>query len=150
MTTYTAFTTLSDRSRAEALGEALDALEPAPYGVGVFEMEDGSGIWEVGAYFMDAPDDVALALLAAAHAAKPFAVSEVPDIDWVAKVRRELVPVHAGRFYVYGSHDADGVPEGVEPLPTLADDGRWVRVDRHLVEVTPDDRIVMVVYDALR
>jgi len=116
MTTYTAFTTLSDRSRAEALGEALDALEPAPYGVGVFEMEDGSGIWEVGAYFMDAPDDVALALLAAAHAAKPFAVSEVPDIDWVAKVRRELVPVHAGRFYVYGSHDADGVPEGVEPL----------------------------------
>jgi len=45
---------------------------------------------------------------------------------------------------------AGPLPEGVEPLPTLADDGRWVRVDRHLVEVTPDDRIVMVVYDALR
>jgi ribosomal protein L11 methyltransferase len=34
----------------------------------------------------------------------------------VAKVRRDLSPVVAGRFFVYGSHDADRVPEGVEPL----------------------------------
>jgi ribosomal protein L11 methyltransferase len=37
-------------------------------------------------------------------------VSELPEIDWVAKVRRELSPVEAGRFFVYGSHDADRVP----------------------------------------
>lgn len=116
MTTFTAFTTLSDKDAAEALGEALEMIEQEPYGVGVFEIEDGSGMWEVGGYFLEAPDDVALALLAAAHDAKPFVVSELPDTDWVAKVRRELVPVHAGRFYVYGSHDADTVPEGVEPL----------------------------------
>lgn len=116
MTTFTAFTTLSEKTAAEALGEALEEIEPEPYGVGVFEVEDGSGTWEVGGYFMEAPDDVALALLAAAHKAKPFVISELPETDWVAKVRRELVPVHAGRFYVYGSHDADSVPEGVEPL----------------------------------
>ncbi|SHI05073.1 50S ribosomal protein L11 methyltransferase [Marivita hallyeonensis] len=116
MTTYTAFTTLSDKSSAEALGEALEDLEDTPYGVGVFEIEDGSGMWEVGAYFMDPPDDVALALLSAAHRAGDFVVSEVPETDWVAKVRRELVPVHAGRFYVYGSHDADTVPDNAEPL----------------------------------
>ncbi|MDP4992564.1 MAG: 50S ribosomal protein L11 methyltransferase [Marivita lacus] len=116
MTTFTAFTTLSDSSMAEALGEALEDLEPEPYGVGVFEIEDGSGMWEVGGYFMQAPDDVELALLAAAHGAKTFVVSELPETDWVAKVRRELVPVAAGRFYVYGSHDADTVPDGVEPL----------------------------------
>lgn len=116
MTTFTAFTTLSDKTMAEALGEALEDLEPAPYGVGVFEIEDGSGMWEVGGYFMQAPDDVELALLAAAHEAKSFVVSELPETDWVAKVRRELVPVAAGRFYVYGSHDADTVPDGVEPL----------------------------------
>jgi ribosomal protein L11 methyltransferase len=34
----------------------------------------------------------------------------------VAKVRRDLSPVVAGRFFVYGGHDADRVPEGVEPL----------------------------------
>lgn len=116
MTTFTAFTTLSNKESAEALGEALEEMSTEPYGVGVFEIEDGSGMWEVGGYFMEAPDDVALALLAAAHGAKPFVVSELPETDWVAKVRRELVPVHAGRFYVYGSHDADTVPDGVEPL----------------------------------
>ena len=116
MPTFTAFTTLANKDAAEELGEALEDLQTEPYGVGVFEIEDGSGMWEVAGYFLDMPDDVALALLAAAHGAKPFVVSELPDTDWVAKVRRELVPVHAGRFYVYGSHDADTVPEGAEPL----------------------------------
>ncbi|MGB0439198.1 MAG: 50S ribosomal protein L11 methyltransferase, partial [Paracoccaceae bacterium] len=41
---------------------------------------------------------------------------EVPDQDWVDKVRRELTPVEAGRFFVYGSHDADKIPKGSEPL----------------------------------
>ena len=112
MLTYAALTTLPGKSQAEALGEALEALEPAPTGVGVFEVEDGKGIWEVGGYFLDAPDDIDLALLSAAFGAGPFVVSEVPDQDWVAKVRRELPPVEAGRFFVYGSHDAALLPEG--------------------------------------
>ena len=58
----------------------------------------------------------ALAVLAAAFDAKPFVVSEVPDVDWVAKVRRELSPVAAGRFFVYGSHDAEKVPLDKKPL----------------------------------
>jgi ribosomal protein L11 methyltransferase len=116
MPTWTALTTLPEKARAEALGEALETLTPEPVGVGVFEMEDGSGLWEVGAYFTDTPDDIALSLLAAAHGAQPFAVSELPETDWVAHVRRELHPVTAGRFYLYGSHDADSVPEGSVPL----------------------------------
>lgn len=116
MPTWTALTTLPSKPPAEALGEALEQLEPTPTGVGVFEMEDGSGLFEVGAYFIEPPDEVALAILAMAHGAKDFAVSEVPDTDWVAHVRRELHPVEAGRFFVYGSHDADKVPEGAVPL----------------------------------
>jgi ribosomal protein L11 methyltransferase len=112
MPTWTALTTLADKTRAEALGTALEDLEPAPTGVGVFELEDGSGRWEVGAYFTDTPDDIVLSLLAAAHGAAPFAVSELPETDWVAHVRRELHPVEAGRFFLYGAHDADRVPEG--------------------------------------
>lgn len=110
MLTYTALTTLSEKSRAEALGEALEGLEPSPTGVGVFEVEDGKGLWEVGGYFLEVPNDINLALLAAAYRAKPFIISEVPDQDWVAKVRRELPPVEAGRFFVYGSHDAEHLP----------------------------------------
>ncbi len=109
MATFTALTTLPGEPAAQALAEALER-ELAPLGVGVFEIEDGSGLWEVGGYFDVPPDGVALALLAAVHGARAFAVSEVPDIDWVAHVRRELAPVEAGRFFVYGSHDVDRVP----------------------------------------
>ncbi len=112
MPTFTALTTLNGQQPAEALGEALERLVPEPTGVGVFEVEDGSGIWEVGGYFVEKPDEAGLALLAAAFEAKPFVVSELPEVDWVAHVRRELSPVQAGQFFVYGSHDADKVPEG--------------------------------------
>lgn len=112
MITWTALTTLPIKARAEALGLALEKLVPEPMGVGVFDVEDGSDTWEVGVYFTEPPDTVALALLAAAHGAAEFAVSEVPETDWVAHVRRELSPVEAGRFFVYGAHDADKVPEG--------------------------------------
>lgn len=50
------------------------------------------------------------------------------------------------------------LPEGVnveEPpaelgdLPTLGEGTHWVAAGEHLVEVTPDNTIVMIVYDAL-
>ncbi len=116
MTTFSALTHVQGRQAAEALAEACEDLEPEPVGTGVFEIEDGSNRWEVGVYFTEAPDDIALALLAAAYGANHFAVSELPDVDWVAHVKRELTPVRAGRFFVHGSHDADNVPEGVEAL----------------------------------
>jgi len=116
MPTFTALTTLPGKAPAEALGEALESLNPEPTGVGVFEIEDGSGLWEVGAYFTEAPDAAGLALLAAMHGAKDFTVSELPETDWVAHVKRELSPVTAGRFFVYGSHDADKVPDDAVPL----------------------------------
>ncbi|MEM7439615.1 MAG: 50S ribosomal protein L11 methyltransferase [Pseudomonadota bacterium] len=116
MTTWTALTTLSDKTAAERLAEAAENLFPEPTGVGVFEIEDGSGMWEVGVYFVEKPDEIALDLIAAANGAKAFAVSELPDKDWVAEVRRELAPIRAGRFFLYGSHDADQVPGDVVPL----------------------------------
>ncbi|NSX54227.1 50S ribosomal protein L11 methyltransferase [Parasulfitobacter algicola] len=116
MTTFTALTTLAGKDQAEALGEAMERLVPEPSGVGVFEIEDGSGLWEVGGYFIEEPDTAGLAVLATAFNAKPFTVSQLPEVDWVAKVRRELAPVEAGRFFVYGSHDADKVPADKVPL----------------------------------
>ncbi len=104
-------TTLNGKEAPEALGLAMERLNPEPTGIGVFEVEDGSGLWEVGGYFVDAPDLAGLALLAASNGAKDFVVSEIPETDWVAHVRRELAPVEAGRFFVYGAHDADKVPE---------------------------------------
>ena len=112
MPTFTALTTLMGEDAANGLAEAIEKMEPEPTGVGVFEIEDDSGLWEVGAYFLEQPNTAVLDMLAMAFNARPFALSELPEIDWVAKVRRELSPVEAGRFFVYGSHDADKLPEG--------------------------------------
>lgn len=116
MTTYSALTTITGEDAAYQLADALETLNPEPTGVGVFEIEDGSGLLEVAAYFMERPDAGALAVLSALHLAKPFNISDIPDQDWVSKVQRELPPVSAGRFFVYGSHDADKVPDDKIPL----------------------------------
>ena len=47
MPTFTAFTTLAGRDAAEALGRALEAALPENDGIGVIEIEDGSGRHEV-------------------------------------------------------------------------------------------------------
>lgn len=117
MPTYSALTSLPGEAPARALASAMERMMPEPIGVGVFEIEDGSGLWEVGAYFLDPPDQVMLEVFAMAFDSRPFAFSELPEIDWVAKVRRELAPVEAGRFFVYGSHDADKVPADPARVP---------------------------------
>ncbi len=116
MTTYSALTTINGEEAAYALADHLEVVLPEPTGVGVFEIEDGSGLWEVGAYFTESPDAGALAVLSALHSAKPFTISEIPDQDWVSKVQRELSPVVAGRFFVHGAHDTDKVPADAVPL----------------------------------
>ncbi len=115
MATYTALCTMQSNgdlrtgARADELGEALELLDPPPTGVGVFEVEDGSGTWEIGGYFVEPPDVAGLALLSTLHGASDFVISQVDDRDWVAQVRRELHPVDAGRFTVYGAHDSHRV-----------------------------------------
>lgn len=117
MPTYSALTTLPGEAAAQSLAATIERMAPEPIGVGIFEIEDGSGLWEVGGYFLEQPDAILLEVLATAFGARPFALSEIPEIDWVAKVRRELAPVEAGRFFVFGSHDADKVPLGTGRVP---------------------------------
>lgn len=111
MLTYSAITKVKDRERAEGLGFALEKLNPPPMGVGVFELEDGSGKWEVGAYFHDRPDEISILILENAFKADGFAISEIPETDWVTKVKRELSPVEAGQFFVFGKHDSHKLPK---------------------------------------
>jgi len=51
MSTFNAATVLAGKSQSDSLGEALEMMDPAPAGVGVFEIEDGSDVWEVCGYF---------------------------------------------------------------------------------------------------
>lgn len=66
---------------------------------------------------LDLPDDATVSIV------------QLPAKDWVSETQAGLAPVQAGRFFVYGSHDADKVPEGVIPL--LVDAGMAFGTGHH-------------------
>lgn len=109
MPLFRATTALEGEARARALRDALDTLDPAPLASDLHDHDDGSGLWDADGLFDAPPDPAGLALLARLHGAADFAVTRVEDRDWVAQVRAELTPVHAGRFVVHGSHDRERI-----------------------------------------
>ena len=100
-----------------ALSDRLDeSLELWTSAICVEKDRDG-GAWRCDAYFEDAPDGPALdRLTAAAPGASSPEVIETPDEDWVAMSLKGLTTVEAGRFFLYGAHDADKVPVGALAL----------------------------------
>lgn len=103
-------TAISGEAAARALSDALEAVSPIPVSTEVHDRDDDTGLWDVGGHFDGWPDAAGLALIAHLHGAPDFAVSKLEERDWVAQVRSELVPVDAGRFVVFGSHDRDKIP----------------------------------------
>ncbi len=49
-------------------------------------------------------------------------ISQLPDEDWTSKSQAGLPPVKAGRFFIYGSHDAGNIPMHT-PYPIRIDAG---------------------------
>jgi ribosomal protein L11 methyltransferase len=107
---HTIFATVDGESRAQALADAIENMEPEPSGVGCFEVDEDNDVWEVAGYFGENPSGLSLTLLEMAFSEAKFVVSKVPPEDWVAKVRRELTPVRAGRFTLHGGHDKGDAP----------------------------------------
>lgn len=63
---------------------------------------------------------------------EPVAAPEVrlvEDQDWVSQVQQSFKPIRAGRFYVYGSHITDPIPQGT--LPILLDAGAAFGTGEH-------------------
>ena len=46
----------------------------------------------------------------------PIKVSSLPEEDWVTAVYRDFPPLTIGRFYIYGSHIQENLPNGLIPL----------------------------------
>ncbi len=66
----------------------------------------------VEALYTEEPDAAFLSRVAA----RTVAVAPLPDQDWIRLSQEGLPPVRAGRFFVYGAHDAGQVPHGVIPM----------------------------------
>ena len=66
----------------------------------------------VEALYTEAPDATYLSRITG----RAIAVAPLPDQDWIRLSQEGLPPVRAGRFFVYGAHDAGTVPHGVIPM----------------------------------
>jgi ribosomal protein L11 methyltransferase len=86
------------------LSDALEQLEPAPV-VSAFELGE-RGLWEVEAFFTDAPDEADLLK----RFGVPMRVIPIEDENWVARALEGLPPVRTNRFFIYGEHSAGRVP----------------------------------------
>ena len=109
MSTFSAIALVANREDASNLGKALERLTPAPNGVGVFEVDEISGNWEVSAFFLEEPNNLQLSLLEVSFSVK-FLITKIPLENWVNKVQRDLKPVLAAPFVVSSSYYADSIP----------------------------------------
>jgi ribosomal protein L11 methyltransferase len=66
----------------------------------------------VEALYTEAPDAAYLSRISG----RAITVAPLPDQDWIKLSQQGLPPVRAGRFFVYGAHDAGTVPHGVIPM----------------------------------
>ena len=66
----------------------------------------------VEALYTEEPDAAYLSRITG----RAITVAPLPDQDWIRLSQEGLPPVRAGRFFVYGAHDAGTVPHGVIPM----------------------------------
>lgn len=105
------------REQAYALVDAV--MEHDDLALSATAREESEGVWLFEALCSEEPDperfnEVAQSVLGGSVA---FTVERMDEsIDWVARSLEGLKPVHAGGFYVYGSHAGATVPHGATGL----------------------------------
>ena len=104
-------------SAATFLSEGL-YLVPATVGLQKIDKEaddEADPAWSAEVYLEEKPDvarlEEALRAFDADWRCYSAAVEDVPDKDWVAHSLEGLGVVEAGRFVLYGVHDADKLPD---------------------------------------
>lgn len=121
------------RAEAEAIDAAEDfGIDPAPVLMTTETVEDDTETWRLDAYFEDAPDDDAVAAIAAlvpSAAGQAPAIEELGDEDWVTMSQAGLDPLHVGRFYVHTAAQAGDAPPGTRAF--LIDAGRAFGTGHH-------------------
>ncbi len=84
--------------------------------------EDTMTTWRLEAYFTEEPALNEIGeLLAASGVSQSPKREELPDKDWVAHALSGLGVVRAGRFILYGVHDADKIDVGDNDIPIRID-----------------------------
>lgn len=84
--------------------------------------DEAAKVWRFSCIFEDRPDvrefisDLSV-ISAACRVTPPQAIAtEVPGTDWVTENLQSFPPIHAGRFYVHGSHWHEPIPHAAVAL----------------------------------
>ena len=107
---WKASVTLAKELAADAAA-ALELSPPTPQAVLIVDDVFKSNA-TVEALYSEAPDAALLSRITG-HTVE---VAPLPDQDWIKLSQEGLPPVRAGRFFVYGAHDAGQVPPAVIAL----------------------------------
>lgn len=99
------------KSDAPDIVAALELIPPAPQAV-LIQEDPFKADGVVEALYDVMPDGDLLSRIVG----KPVHVQLLPDADWIKLSQEGLPPVRAGRFFVFGAHDAGKVPDGVIPM----------------------------------
>ncbi|MGH7023644.1 MAG: 50S ribosomal protein L11 methyltransferase [Caulobacteraceae bacterium] len=99
---------------ADAAFEADPALEGATWSM--IEEDEARGAWRIDAYPASEAEARAFRARLAAVNGLSISESELADADWIALSLSGLPPVRAGRFFVYGAHDAGRIPANAAAL----------------------------------
>jgi ribosomal protein L11 methyltransferase len=105
------------RAEAEAAAAALDGdprLEAITYSI--IEEDEAKGIWRIDAFPAAPADAAALRAKLAGFARLVTVTRRLADADWLAMALSGLPPVRAGRFFVFGAHDAGRAPANAVKL----------------------------------
>lgn len=90
-------------AQAEAHAEALEChIAIDALAVSIAEVDEARSLWETLAYF---PSREAAEAADMALSISGIEIRSLEDRDWVKESLQGLAPVHAGRFFLHGSHD---------------------------------------------
>jgi ribosomal protein L11 methyltransferase len=92
-------------AKASELATLIEDREPAPVAVALNETDEAAKIWNVVAYFAEEAQARDCGRHLAALPGIDCSIAALVDVDWVRRSLEGLVPVVAGRFHLFGSHD---------------------------------------------
>jgi ribosomal protein L11 methyltransferase len=99
------------KERTADIASLFELTPPAPQAVLI--VEDPFAANAIVEALYDAPPDAEFLTRLTGHS---VIVAALPDQDWIRHSQEGLPPVRAGRFLVYGAHDAGEVPPGILPI----------------------------------
>ncbi|WP_039759005.1 50S ribosomal protein L11 methyltransferase, partial [Bartonella queenslandensis] len=111
---YTTF-----KNEAERLYTLIEkAFDEEGYPLALVEIDEQNAVYELSLYVDQDNQEKTLKRFASILSIDSDKINHeiLPNIDWVQKSLEGLKPVHAGPFFLHGSHNRDTIPTNVFPI----------------------------------